>query len=249
MLRLQLNRLTMFPSSSEDYIVYRFLLDAKRAFYETLRNTQREYFSYSHDTFYGKFCHAMSVSKSVSVFINRISPIFKICSSRQMFWINTKCPITRMKNKFSLWNRAFVYFIREAMRQFWILMLFYKKLAISVSPTYRASPQPARFRFFNFFPESVLNWPSFCIHAIIVSGLVIILQVFFCKELEASYIFNRGGGATTLIDDNGCVWRIGSTISTGGIVSVTLISCPFVPTQVRCRPGEPIGLLAAITCP
>lgn len=81
--------------------------------------------------------------------------------------------------------------------------------------------------------------------------LILLALLFFCGVSEASYIFNPGsggGGPTTLTDSNGCIWSIGSTIDTSGVVSVTLLSCPSVATPTACS-GQPIGLLMALTCP
>lgn len=77
--------------------------------------------------------------------------------------------------------------------------------------------------------------------------LLILIIVFLSKCIYASYIFNPGGGSTTLTDANGCVWLIGSTIDINGIVSTTLVSCPTTPR--KCTTGMSTGLLLAVTCP
>lgn len=79
---------------------------------------------------------------------------------------------------------------------------------------------------------------------------ILIALLFVCGAVYASYIFNpTGGGPTTLTDTNGCIWRVGNTISTGGVVSVTLLSCPAAPPSPTSCHGQSIGLLLAITCP
>lgn len=57
--------------------------------------------------------------------------------------------------------------------------------------------------------------------------LLLILSLVGLMSLtaEASHIFNPGG-SSTLTDANGCIWAIGNTIDTSGVVSTTLISCP-----------------------
>lgn len=79
--------------------------------------------------------------------------------------------------------------------------------------------------------------------------ILIIGALLLCEMAYASYIFNpgTGGGPSTLTDSNGCIWQIGSTISTGGVVSVTLLSCPAA--SRGCTNGMPLGLLLSITCP
>jgi hypothetical protein len=76
-----------------------------------------------------------------------------------------------------------------------------------------------------------------------------IIFLFLCKLAFASYIFNpgTGGGPSTLTDSNGCVWQIGNTVTTGGVIASTLISCPGISTPSTCTPGHPIGLLLALT--
>lgn len=79
--------------------------------------------------------------------------------------------------------------------------------------------------------------------------LILIALLFLSGVAYSSYIFNPGtGGPTTLTDANGCIWNIGNSIDTNGIVSTTLVSCPSRPSTGPCS-GQPVGLLLALTCP
>lgn len=77
---------------------------------------------------------------------------------------------------------------------------------------------------------------------------LILFLLLFSGFLYASYIFNPGAGSSSFLTDaNGCVWQVGNTVSTGGVVPTTLISCPQ--RGRPCTSGMPLGLLMAITCP
>lgn len=153
-----------------------------------------------------------------------------------------------MQYAFTFRNFSIMYFIGNPMSDLrGFFTIFIPSLDYSIPKIMFGfpNPKPTSRCFPNIFPKS-FSWMSprsIRRHIAIISILILIASKSF-----GSFIYNPGtGGPTTLTDANGCVWLLGSTIDTSGVVAVTLVSCP---SQGRgCTTGMSLGLLLSITCP
>lgn len=176
----------MLPRFEVPNIIYGFVMNVETFRNGDISNTFIKKSLYFFNFLRTQFSMEMPISKGMSKFFNAIVYIFKMCPYAEMTRIYACWNIARVHNFFTFWDRPLVEFIRKTVCKFWYSTRM-AKYAIPKTASSPSRPQPAGFCFFNFFPESFLDWDSFVPPAVII---------FHRSIIHKSYYMCSGYGAT-----------------------------------------------------